>query len=243
MSRHYDLRSSEVHDLVIAEAARVIEDDKLIVLPTDTVYGVAADAFSPEAVERLLEAKGRDRTMPPPVLIARPETLMGIAEGVDAATMALTAEFWPGALTVICRAQPMLDWDLGDTHGTVAVRMPDHEPALDVLRRTGPLAVSSANAHGQPAALTVEDAEQMLGETIEVYLDSGPAEGQGASTIIDMTAQPPRVVRSGPISYAALAEHVPNLLDVGQEPEDPEVPAEGAAADGAPASGEADRDG
>ena len=157
--------------------------------------------------------------------------------------MALTAEFWPGALTIICRAQPMLDWDLGDTHGTVAVRMPDHEPALDVLRRTGPLAVSSANAHGQPAALTVEDAEQMLGETIEVYLDSGPAAGQGASTIIDMTAQPPRVVRSGPISYAALAEHVPNLLDVGQEPEDPEVPAEGAAADEAPASGEADRDG
>jgi len=153
-----DERAAGVEAAVSALAA-----GDLVVLPTDTVYGLAADAFSPAAVERLVTAKGRDRTMPPPVLIAVPGTLEALAIDVPAWLRTMTAELWPGPLTVLCRAQPSLDWDLGDTHGTVAVRVPDDEVARAVLLESGPLAVSSANLTGQPAAVSIEGAEQMLG--------------------------------------------------------------------------------
>lgn len=185
-------------------ARQAIGRGELVVIPTDTVYGVAADAFSPAAVQRLLDAKGRDRTAPPPVLIPGIPTLDALAETVPDEVRALVAEFWPGGLTVILRARRTLDWDLGETRGTVALRMPADPVALELLAETGPLAVSSANATGQPAATTAAAAEQMLGDAVAVYLDGGES-GQTASTIVDATGlESPqgklRIVRSGAIA-------------------------------------------
>ncbi|WP_349828990.1 L-threonylcarbamoyladenylate synthase [Brevibacterium litoralis] len=233
MSRTFDLGNVEVRDLVLAECERVVRDDRLIVVPTDTVYGIAADAFSQTGVQRLLAAKGRGRQFPPPVLVKGPETVPGLAEVVDDRVFTLLKRFWPGPLTVILGAQPSLDWDLGDTHGTVAVRMPDEERTLELLRLTGPLAVSSANTHGDPAATTAAEASEMLGDSVDIYLDGGPTPGSASSTIVDLTATPPRIVRSGPVSVEALREVVPELLDLGEEPPaaDTDVPdGQGASA-------------
>jgi L-threonylcarbamoyladenylate synthase len=202
-------------------SARVaIGRGELVVIPTDTVYGVAADAFTPAAVQRLLDAKGRDRTAPPPVLVPGIPTLDALTEFVPDEVRALVAKFWPGGLTVVLRARPMLDWDLGETRGTVAVRMPDQRIALELLAETGPLAVSSANRTGEPAATTTAEAEAALGDSVAVYLEAGPvgtgypdaAVGTG-STIVDATAlEHPdgklRILRHGVIPDAAIIEIV-----------------------------------
>lgn len=204
MSAVLDCRIDSVHDLVLDEAARQLSEGALAVIPTDTVYGIAADAFSAQAVTRLLQAKGRGRAMPPPVLIPRPATLEGLAVDVGSPARALAEAFWPGALTLVCQAQPMLDWDLGDTHGTVALRVPNHPVALELLDRTGPLAVSSANTTGSPAALTAAAAQEMLGDSVAVYLDDREAPGGEASTIVDTTVTPMRILRAGAISLDEL---------------------------------------
>ncbi len=188
---------------------------ELVVLPTDTVYGVAADAFSPAAVQRLLTAKGRTRQSPPPVLIANTDMLAALTESVPAPVHDLVAAFWPGALTIILRAQPSLRWDLGDTNGSVAVRMPNNPIALELLAETGPLAVSSANLTGQPAAQTAADAESMLADAVAVYLDAGEQDSSGtASTIVDARAVTDDggklvVLRHGSITVGQLADAVP----------------------------------
>lgn len=185
-------------------ATAAIAAGDLVVLPTDTVYGLAADAFSPDAVHRLVTAKGRGRDMPPPVLIGSPATLEALAAEVPAWLRAMTSELWPGPLTVICREQPSLSWDLGDTRQTVAVRVPDDQVALALLKATGPLAVSSANRTGEPPATTIEEAERMLGEAVAVYLDAGTSPGGVASTILDVTTPTPRLLRQGPIGLDVL---------------------------------------
>lgn len=190
------------------EAVHALGRGGLVVLPTDTVYGIGADAFTPPAVAALLAAKGRGRQMPPPVLVPDARTLDGLCADVPDEVRALVAAFWPGGLTVICRAQPSLAWDLGETRGTVAVRMPDHPAALALLRRTGPLAVSSANRTGSPAALTAEDARTQLGDAVHVYLDGGTAPGGVASTIVDATSGL-RLVRAGAIGLERLREVAP----------------------------------
>ncbi len=193
---------------------------QLVVIPTDTVYGVAADAFSAQAVAGLLAAKGRERTAPPPVLIPGIPTLDALAVDIPESVRQLVAEFWPGGLTVILHAQPSLQWDLGETRGTVALRMPANPIALELLAETGPLAVSSANLSGMPSATTAADAEQMLGEHVAVYLDGGPAgesyeaigerPGDTSSTIVDATGIREgegllRIVRAGVISRERIA--------------------------------------
>ncbi|ALX04394.1 translation factor Sua5 [Aeromicrobium erythreum] len=185
-------------------AQAALEAGELAVLPTDTVYGLAADAFSPEAVQRLLDAKGRTRQKPPPVLVGAPTTLEALVTEVPGWLRSMTTELWPGPLTVVCRQQPSLTWDLGETHHTVAVRMPDHPVALGLLKQTGPLAVSSANLTGEPAATTIEDAERMLGTSVSVYLDAGQSPGGTASTILDVTGATPRILREGPIGLDVL---------------------------------------
>lgn len=214
MSRRFDVTQTDIRDLVLDECARVSEAGSLLVVPTDTVYGIAADAFSASAVAALLAAKGRGRNMPPPVLVPRAETVFGLVDGVDDRILALTAKFWPGPLTIIANAQPSLDWDLGDTHGTVAVRMPDDEYALALLGRTGPLAVSSANISGQPAATSADEAQEMFGEDVDIYLDGGARESGLASTIIDLSGDTARIVRQGPITAETLREVVPDLIDL-----------------------------
>lgn len=176
-------------------ARAAIGRGELVVLPTDTVYGLAADAFNPAAVQRLLDAKGRTRQVPPPVLIPGIPTLDALAEEVPPEVRVLVDTFWPGGLTVILPARSSLHWDLGETGGTVALRMPSNGIALELLSETGPLAVSSANLSGEPAATTAADAERMLGDAVSVYLDGGEAgvdyqatssAGTG-STIVDAT--------------------------------------------------------
>lgn len=193
----------------IDEAVAAVSRGALVVLPTDTVYGIGADAFTPRAVQALLDAKGRGRQMPPPVLMPDVRTLDGLATDVPAEARALAEAFWPGGLTLIVRAQPSLAWDLGETHGTVALRVPDHPSALALLRRTGPMAVSSANRTGSPAAVTAQDAFDQLGDAVAVYLDAGDAPGQVASTIVDATGPTLRLVRAGALTLEQLAEVAP----------------------------------
>lgn len=214
------------------EAVNVLGRGQVIVLPTDTVYGIGADAFNPDAVNALLAAKGRGRQMPPPVLVGSLNTLDGLATEVSSGARALAQKFWPGGLTIIFRAQPSLAWDLGETHGTVALRMPDHPTALALLNRTGPLAVSSANKTGQAAAFTAREAFVQLGDSVAIYLDGGQVPGGVASTIVDATGEVLRVVRAGAISIEELRT-VAEVLDLGEglepEPELSQQPEPGAA--------------
>ncbi len=198
-------------------ARAAIARGALVVIPTDTVYGVAADAFSPEGVQRLLDAKGRTRQAPPPVLVPSVAALDALADQVPDAVRRLAEAFWPGALTIVLPARSTLAWDLGETHGTVALRMPDDRIALELLEETGPLAVSSANRTGEPAATTAQGALDQLGESIEVYLDGGPTPGAQASTIIDATplvdgTGPVRILRAGALPIEALAAVVPEAF-------------------------------
>jgi L-threonylcarbamoyladenylate synthase len=192
----------------LAAAALAVQRGQLVVLPTDTVYGIGADAFDAQAVSRLLAAKGRGREMPPPVLVSAVTTLDALAVGVPSYARALVEALWPGPLTLVCRQQPSLQWDLGDTRGTVAIRMPDHEVALELLSRTGPLAVSSANRTGMPAATDADAAEEMLAESVSVLVDGGPTPGSTPSTIVDVTGAKGRVLRLGAVDLDRLNEVV-----------------------------------
>jgi L-threonylcarbamoyladenylate synthase len=192
-------------------AVEAIARGDLVVMPTDTVYGIAADAFSPAAVQRLLAAKGRGRDMPVPVLVGAWRTLDGLTETVPEQARALVERFWPGPLTLVVRAAPSLSWDLGETRGTVAVRMPLHPVALAVLERTGPLAVSSANRSGQAPPADAAAARWQLGESVAVYLDGGPTGEAVPSTIVDLTGDAPRVLRAGALPVSELAEVLPDL--------------------------------
>lgn len=188
-------------------AVNAVQRGAVVVLPTDTVYGVGADAFNAGAVAAVLAAKGRGRQSPPPVLIPNLRTVDGLARDVPESARVLMEALWPGALTVIVHAQPSLAWDLGDTHGTVALRMPDHAAALALLNRTGPLAVTSANQTGEPAATTAENARKQLGDAVAVYLDGGDAALGTASTIVDATDPAGlRVVRLGAVTRDRLIE-------------------------------------
>lgn len=224
--------TSDVDDAYEAARAAVAAGE-VIVLPTDTVYGVAADATSGEAVQRLLDAKGRGRDMPPPVLVAEVAMVRALAHGVDGRLQSLADAFWPGALTLVLRARDTLRMDLGDRGDTVAVRVPDHDFTRELLRRTGPLAVSSANAHGRPAAQTAQDAVDQLGESCSVYLDDGPVGGPEPSTIVDLTGAQARVLREGRIGVAQLNEAVPGLIEVEDEPEAEDGASGGVAEPGA----------
>jgi tRNA threonylcarbamoyl adenosine modification protein (Sua5/YciO/YrdC/YwlC family) len=190
-------------------ARQAVGRGDLIVIPTDTVYGVAADAFNPAAVQKLLDAKGRERTSPPPVLVPGIETLDALAEQVTPEMRALAEAFWPGGLTIVVPARTTLAWDLGETNGTAALRMPDHGLTLELLRESGPLAVSSANLTGQPAAITATEAHDALGDRVAVYLESGESSGsRTGSTIVDATptgsGKPVRVLRDGTVSRDAI---------------------------------------
>ncbi|MFC5744118.1 L-threonylcarbamoyladenylate synthase [Actinomadura rugatobispora] len=212
MSRRYDCSEPMERTRGIAEAVSAARRGELIVLPTDTVYGVGADAFTPPAVTALLDAKGRGREMPPPVLVGSVRAATALVEDLGTYGQDLIDEFWPGALTLVCRANQNLLWDLGETKGTVAVRMPMHELAVELLKETGPLAVSSANLSGQPAARTLAEAEKMLGDAVSVYLDGGPTGHAEASTIVDLTGSIPRLLRAGAVSEEKIRSVVGVLL-------------------------------
>lgn len=191
------------------QAKQTIGRAGLIVLPTDTVYGIGADAFSAFAVNALLEAKGRGRQSPPPVLIPSLDTLRALTSNPPAIAFKLAEKFWPGALTLILHAQPSLSWDLGETKGTVALRIPNNDVTLALLKDVGPLAVSSANLTGEPAAETIDEAEKYFGKKVGVYLDGGASKSAKPSTILDLTDDGfVKVVRIGVLTLAQIKKVV-----------------------------------
>jgi L-threonylcarbamoyladenylate synthase len=204
VSRSYDCTDPEQRAAGLTDAASAVRRGELVVLPTDTVYGIGADAFTPAAVTSLLEAKGRGRDMPVPVLVGTVRAANALVENLGPYGQDLIDAFWPGPLTLICRVNRSLSWDLGDSKGTVALRMPLHSVALDLLKETGPMAVSSANRSGAPAATTAGDAEKQLGDSVSIYLDGGPCDGNTPSTILDLTTAVPRLLRRGAISVEKL---------------------------------------
>jgi L-threonylcarbamoyladenylate synthase len=206
MSATYDCADPAVRAEGIKAAALALRSGELVVLPTDTLYGLGADAFYPSAVTGLLAAKGRGRDMPPPVLVGTVRAASALIEDLGPYGKDLIDEFWPGGLTIVCRASRTLSWDLGDTRGTVAVRMPLHALALDLLKETGPLAVSSANRTGSPPATSAAEAEEQLGDAVSVYLDDGPCAADVPSTIVDLTGSVPRLLRAGAVSVGRLRE-------------------------------------
>jgi L-threonylcarbamoyladenylate synthase len=212
VSRTFVCSDPDEREAGLSAAVSVVHRGGLVVIPTDTVYGIAADAFSPAAVDALLRAKLRTRDMPVPVLVGSAHTLDGLAPDRSQAARDLVDAFWPGALTVVLRHTSSLAWDLGEARGTVAVRMPLHPVALELLNRTGPLAVSSANTTGRPPAITAEEAESQLADAVEVYLDGGPCAEPVPSTIVDLTGPAPRLVRAGAIPAEDLMSVVPDLL-------------------------------
>ncbi|MDQ2838281.1 MAG: L-threonylcarbamoyladenylate synthase [Actinomycetota bacterium] len=197
--------------MAIATAARAVKAGSVVVLPTDTLYGIGADAFNPSAVASVLAAKGRGRDLPVPVLVGSWSTIDGLVSWVPAVMRDLIEAFWPGGLTLVVEHAPSLAWDLGDARGTVAIRMPLHPIALDLLGQTGPMAVSSANISSQPAAVTAQQAYEQLGESVSVYLDGGEVPLGQPSTIVDLTADIPVVLREGAVSLAALREVVATI--------------------------------
>jgi L-threonylcarbamoyladenylate synthase len=211
MARRYDTNDVTDRATGLREAASAVRRGELVVLPTDTVYGIGADAFSSQAVADLLEAKGRGRSMPTPVLIGSPNTLHGLVTDFSEMAWELVDAFWPGALTLVARHQPSLQWDLGDTRGTVAVRMPLHPVAIELLTEVGPMAVSSANLTGHPAPENCDAAREMLGDSVSVYLDGGPTPGNVPSSIVDVTAEVPVLLRAGAIDAEELRKVVPDL--------------------------------
>ena len=212
MALLYDCSDPETRVEAIEVATHRVQCGELVVLPTDTVYGLGADAFDPVAVTALLAAKGRGRDMPVPVLVGSWGTLDGLVAFVDARTRKLVEAFWPGGLTLIVRHAPSLNWDLGDANGTVAIRMPLHPVAIELLEKTGPMAVSSANKTGHPPAQTAAEARDQLGEDVAVYLEDGPAAEGIASTIVDVTGDAPRVRRAGAIDIERLRAVVPDIV-------------------------------
>ena len=206
MSPVFNVQHDDARGDAVAAATMAVGQGKLVVLPTDTVYGVGADPFDPGGVAALLAAKGRGRDKPPAVLVPNAQTVDGLAMNVPSYARRLMERFWPGGLTLIFRAQPSLMWDLGDTNGTVGLRMPDDEFALALLESTGPLAVSSANRTGERPVTSVADAGFAFGPAVEVYLDGGPRQNELASTIIDCTRADPRLLRRGTITPEQLRE-------------------------------------
>jgi len=198
--RRFDMGNEAARSTGLELATDAVGRGELVVLPTDTVYGLGTDAFTPDAVASLLAAKGRGRDLPVPVLVGSPRTLDGIATGLSSTARALVEAFWPGGLTIVARVQPTLQWDLGETNGTVAVRMPLHPVAIELLQATGPMAVSSANITGRPPATTVDEAVEQLGESVSVYLDGGASGEPVPSTIVDVSGDLPRLLRAGSVT-------------------------------------------
>jgi tRNA threonylcarbamoyl adenosine modification protein (Sua5/YciO/YrdC/YwlC family) len=206
MADIFDCADPDQRSRGITSAVAALKAGRLVVLPTDTVYGIGADAFDSTAVDALLSAKGRGRDMPVGVLVGSWHTIEGLVYGMPDGARDLVRAFWPGALSLVVVQAPSLRWDLGDAHGTVMLRMPLHPVAIELLREVGPMAVSSANVSGQPAAVDADEARRQLGDLVDTYLDAGPSAQQAASTILDLSGNAPRILREGPVSTERIAE-------------------------------------
>jgi L-threonylcarbamoyladenylate synthase len=206
----YDCRDVAERDRGIAAAIDAVKSGELVVMPTDTLYGIGADAFTGHAVQALLNAKGGQN--PPPVLVGSRHTLDGLVLTLPRVARDLVEAFWPGALTIVVEHAPSLRWDLGAADGTVLVRMPMHPVALEVLRETGPMAVASANKLGQKQPRCAEEARDQIGYAVRVYLESGVIGEPVPSTVVDVRGEVPQVLRQGALSLDVLRTVVPDIL-------------------------------
>jgi len=211
MSRRFDCDDPDERARGLDQAALAVRRGDLVVLPTDTVYGLGTDAFAGHGVAALLMAKGRGRDMPVPVLVGSPRTMSGLTSGLSSAAYELVQAFWPGGLTVVVPQAPSLQWDLGDSNGTVALRMPLHPVAIELLTMVGPMAVSSANRSGEPPATTVDEAQAQLGDSVAIYLDAGPSGEAVPSSIVDLTGDVPVLLRAGAVSLHELRTVCPDM--------------------------------
>ena len=206
MSRIYNCLNPEDRINGLSAAVSSVKGGGLVVLPTDTLYGIGCDAFDNRAVADLLRAKHRGPDMPVPVLVGSWDTVHGLVRDNQPAARTLIEAFWPGGLSIVVAQAPSLPWNLGDTRGTVMLRMPLHPVAIELLRETGPMAVSSANISGQPPATTVEEARRQLGTTASVYLDVGTCPTAMPSSIVDLSGVRPRLLREGAVPADRIAE-------------------------------------
>jgi L-threonylcarbamoyladenylate synthase len=207
----YDCTKPAERDRGVAAAVEAVQRGDLVVMPTDTVYGIGADAFKSYAVSALQDAKGRDRRQPVAVLVGSRHTVDGLVYGLPAVARDLAEAFWPGGLTIVVEHATSLQWDIGTTGGTVGVRMPLHPVALEVLRQTGPMAVSNAVKHGQPTTSTAAEAKEQFAYQVSVYLEAGPSRDTVASTLVDVTGDRPKVLRHGAIPIEKLREVAPDI--------------------------------
>lgn len=189
----------------LSRAGAELRAGGLIVVPTDTVYGIAANAFDKRATAAVFAAKNRPRSLPLPVLVSRPRQAWALCSHVPAVATELAAEFWPGGLTLVLPATE-LDWDLGDSDGTIALRIPAHRDLIDLMERVGPIACTSANITGEPTPATAHEIKEKLGDKVGIYLDGGPAAGDSGSTIVDCSGSAVRVIREGPITVDQVRE-------------------------------------
>jgi tRNA threonylcarbamoyl adenosine modification protein (Sua5/YciO/YrdC/YwlC family) len=219
MSAWFDCAEDVQRSEGLAAAVTAVLNGELVVLPTDTVYGVGADAFSPVAVRKLTAARGESGSAPKSVLVATVRAAMALIQDISPDGHRLIEEFWPGGLTVVCAATKSLSWDIGEAKGTVAVRMPEDKIALDLLTETGPMAVSSASRTGSPSPVSAAAAREQLGESVAVYLDGGDCQGGVTSTIVDLTGEQPRLLRRGAISVGRLREVAPVLAGAESTPD------------------------
>jgi L-threonylcarbamoyladenylate synthase len=194
----------------IRAAVAAVRVGRLVVLPTDTVYGIGATAQRAKSVAALHAAKGRTDT-PSPVLIGAREDLDGLVDELPAEAAALVDAFWPGGLTIVLRHAARLDWSLG-TQGTTWFRVPAHPVALAVLAQTGPMAVFSADVDGMPHAGTAAEALEQFGGTVDVYLEAGPLSPDPPSTVVTFEHELPRLMRAGAVPLAVLRTVLPDLL-------------------------------
>ena len=190
----------------LARAVEALQRGQVVAFPTDTVYGVGAHAFLPDAVTRLYTVKKRPSHLPIPLLLAEAEEMEAVCTQIPPLAWRLAERFWPGGLSLVLPRAPTVPDVVTAGGETVAVRLPDHDLVRELIRRLGaPLAATSANIHGQPPPVTAEEVAAQLNGRIPLILDGGPCPGGVASTVLDLTVSPPRVLRPGPVTAAQLA--------------------------------------
>ncbi|MCF8558130.1 MAG: threonylcarbamoyl-AMP synthase [Candidatus Nanopelagicales bacterium] len=220
MTQRIDCADGERRAQAVASAFAAVRRGDLVMIPTESVYALATDAFSMRGVAALREAKGYDADVPLPIMVGSRSTIAGIASRVSDDARSLMEAFWPGPLTLLLTPQPTLAWDHPEG-APLTVRMPMHPVALALLAATGPLVVTSANLPGLSAPTTVDDALSQVGDAAALALDAGPLALDPTplmgnvglpSSVVDTTVNPPRIVRTGALDVQTLRRHVPRVL-------------------------------
>lgn len=212
-----ELITAEDEETATQRAVEVLRDGRLVVVPSDTVYTVVADAFQTFATQRMFGAKRRSRQIPLSVLIRNPRQVIGLAREVPETAERLMASYWPGPLSILLLVQPDMPWELGLTGDAIGLRMPAHDLLLAIAAEIGPLACSTANRPGEAPATTVEEARLQLGDNVDLYIDGG-ASSPAVTTIVDCTRQQVEVVREGIIPAADVERVATGDVGWGERP-------------------------